>query len=161
MCQVIAVEIAAGHDGVDDRKARLRAVAHRNRCRAVQLDDGRRVCAREHVVQADNLRPVGRRPRWRLRREQPQSPPVTCTVRIGATRLRAQRATRLQRSAHDPTAVDPDRQAAPAPHPASSARRASIRAAASTRAGRRLRVRAGAQRAAVPAESLRPRRRNA
>ena len=59
MREVIAVEIAARQDGVDDRKPRRRAVAHRDRGGAIQLDDGRGIGTREDVVQTDNLRPVG------------------------------------------------------------------------------------------------------
>jgi hypothetical protein len=57
--EVIAVEVAARKDGVDDGKARRRAVAHRDRGGAVQLDDGRGIGASENIVQADNLLPVG------------------------------------------------------------------------------------------------------
>ena len=48
------------------RQPRQRAVAHRDRRRAVQLDHRRRIGADEDVVERDDLRPVGRRRRRRL-----------------------------------------------------------------------------------------------
>ena len=58
MREVVLVEIAAGEDRIDDRQPRRRTVAHRDRRGAIQLDDRRRIGAQQHVVQADDLRPV-------------------------------------------------------------------------------------------------------
>ena len=58
--ETVVQQIAALEDGVDERQTRRRAVAHRHRDRAVQLDHRGGVRSRQHVVEADDLRPVGR-----------------------------------------------------------------------------------------------------
>src|SRR5438067_985412 len=59
MEQVIAVEVAGGGEGVDEVERRAGALDHRDRRRAVEGDDGRGLQTLEHVVQADDLGPVG------------------------------------------------------------------------------------------------------
>ena len=59
--QVVGVELAARKDGVDQRQARRRPVAHRHGNRPVQLDHRRWVRARQEVVQSDDPIPVGGR----------------------------------------------------------------------------------------------------
>jgi hypothetical protein len=58
MQQVVAVEVAAGSQRIDEREGRSRTVHHRNRRRAVQGHDGGRLQALENVVEPDDLRPV-------------------------------------------------------------------------------------------------------
>ena len=59
MQQVIALEIAAGGERIDERERRPRAVHHRHRHRAIERDDGRRLQTFEQIVQPDDLTPVG------------------------------------------------------------------------------------------------------
>ena len=96
--QVVVLELAARQDAVDQREARRRTVAHRDGHRAIQLDDRRRVRARQHVVQARRSAPSRSRPRRRPPRAPPQSPPAACTGRSGATRARVRRASLPRRS---------------------------------------------------------------
>ena len=56
----IVAQFAAVEQRVDQHQPRFRAVAHRHRNRAVQFDDRRGLEPQQHVVQADDLRPVGR-----------------------------------------------------------------------------------------------------
>ena len=103
-------------------EARLRAVAHGHGGGAVQLDDRRRVGAQEHVVEADDLRPVGGGGARRLgvhrgdRRLQ----------RVGTEAPRRERPLhqrrRPRRSARGSRASDPDPPAGPARPPARRAR---------------------------------------
>ena len=58
MREVVIREIAAFHDGVDQREPRRRTIAHRHRHCAVQLNNGRRLRSRQQVVQRDDLAPV-------------------------------------------------------------------------------------------------------
>src|SRR4051812_26392567 len=51
----VVAEIAAVEDGVHAGEPRGRAVAHRNRDGAVELDDWRRIHPQKRVVQADDL----------------------------------------------------------------------------------------------------------
>jgi len=51
---------------LDQRQPRLRTIALRHRDRPVQRDDRRRIGSRQHVIQPDDLRPVGFASRWRL-----------------------------------------------------------------------------------------------
>ena len=60
VCKTIVQKIAALEDGIDENQTRRRAVTHRHGHRSVQLDDRRRICSPHQVVEADDLRPVGR-----------------------------------------------------------------------------------------------------
>ncbi len=58
MGQVVILQIAAGKDGVDEREARGGTIAHRDRHRAVQFDDRRRLDTEQDVVEPCDLVPV-------------------------------------------------------------------------------------------------------
>ena len=58
--QVIVGQVAAGQDRVDQRQAGRRAVAHGDGDGAVELDHRRRRQPQQHVVERDDLGPVGR-----------------------------------------------------------------------------------------------------
>ena len=126
---------------------RLRALGHRDRHRAVQLDHRRSARAPQHAVERGDLR-ASRSPRprgvhggdRRLHR-----------VRPGRRRRRALDQRGPRRSAPRPTARGPARRAARARRRRRRARRAARRAAASAPAGRAPRARpASARRAAAP-----------
>ena len=121
---------------LDQRQAGRRAVAHRHRHGAVQLDHRRRVGAQQHVVQRDDLRPVGRGRAPAPRRAPPRSPPA---ARRGRTPAAASACSTSARPFGDlrrgPTASGPGRRAGPGRRPATCAPRAAIRAAASAPAG--------------------------
>ena len=107
--QVVIVEIAAREDRVDEGKAGCRAVAHRHRHGAIQLDHGRWFDAQQHVVKSDDLAPVRGigacrvgvhcRDR-RLQRVRADAP---------GRELLARPAPTLRRSALDSSANDPGR----------------------------------------------------
>ena len=59
MRKVIVGKIAAGKDGIDERKTRGGTIAHRDRDGAVQFDHRRRIDAEQHVVEPGDLAPVG------------------------------------------------------------------------------------------------------
>ena len=112
--EVVLVEIAAGENRVDDREPRRRTVAHGHRRGAVQLDDRRRIGAQQHVVQADDLRPVRGGGRGALRHARRRSPPAACRDRTGVPSARARRARSPRQSARGSSACGPVRRAAPA-----------------------------------------------
>ncbi len=58
MCEVIVCQIAPREDGIDEGETRRRAVAHRHRRRAVQLDHWRGIGLKQHVVECHDLGPV-------------------------------------------------------------------------------------------------------
>ena len=105
--ELIISQIAAREDRVDERKARRRAVTHRDGGGTIQLDNRRGVGPNKNVVEAHDLRPIGRVRRCgfgvhrgdrRLQRIGPEPP---------ARRARARRATRLPQSIRDSRAIDP------------------------------------------------------
>jgi hypothetical protein len=59
MQQVVTGELRVFGELVDQPETGLRAVAHRDGCRPVERDDGRRPQREEPVVQRHDLRPVG------------------------------------------------------------------------------------------------------
>lgn len=64
--QVIVVELSAGQQIVDQPQASFGPFAHGHRHRAVQFDHRRGADAQQHVVEPDDLRPVGLRGAGRL-----------------------------------------------------------------------------------------------
>ena len=58
MCKTVVQQVAALEDGVHERQTGRGAVPHRHGNGAVQLDDGRRIRPPQHVVEADDFRPV-------------------------------------------------------------------------------------------------------
>ena len=96
-------------------EAGRRTVAHRDGRGAVQLDDRRRIGAQQHVVEADDLRPVGR---GRASRASACTAAIAACSVYGPNRRDRQRPlderAALRRSAPDSTAIDPARRAAPA-----------------------------------------------
>ena len=141
---------------VDQREAGRRAVAHRDRRGAIQLDDRRRLGAQQHVVQPDDLAPSRWRPRSAPRRAPRRSRPAACRGRSAATT--SARSTSA-RPFGDLRAV-PERailivEQHELARPPTCAPRAATRAAASARAGPPPRARAAARRAAGRGESPR------
>ena len=58
--QMVILELPARENGVDEHETGLGTVTHRHRGRAIELDDGRGLDPQEHVVQSDDLPPIGR-----------------------------------------------------------------------------------------------------
>src|SRR6185369_11916013 len=56
---MVARELASHENRLDQREPVLRPVAHRDRRRSVELDDGGWIETQQHVVQAYDLAPVG------------------------------------------------------------------------------------------------------
>src|SRR5581483_10943396 len=56
MSEVVFVQVAALEDGIDQREARRRAVTHRDRDGAIELDDRRGLHFGEHGIEIHDLR---------------------------------------------------------------------------------------------------------
>ena len=74
--ELVVAEVAAREDRVDEREAGGRPIAHRHGCRAIELDDGRRIGAQQHVVAGRRSAPSPCRRRWRRRRARRRWPPA-------------------------------------------------------------------------------------
>src|SRR5687768_11235545 len=64
--QVIVRQIAPREDGIDKGKTRQRALVHRHRYSAVQLDHGRRIRPHQDIIESDDLGPIRGGGAWRL-----------------------------------------------------------------------------------------------
>ncbi len=119
---------------VDEREARRGAVAHGDGDGAVQLDDRRRVRAQQHVVEPDDLRPVGR---GRVGASACTAAIAACSVYGPNRRDASARSTSVDPSAicarfQSERSCSSSRTSSPS---ATCARRAASRAAASAPAG--------------------------
>jgi hypothetical protein len=56
---MLVVELSARRNRVEARETRARSVAHRDRHRVVHVDDRRRRGLREHLVERNDLVPIG------------------------------------------------------------------------------------------------------
>ena len=86
VCEVVVAQRRRARSASIKASPASGSCAHRQRHGAIERDDRRVIRAQQHVVQPDDLTPVGLRPRRAPQRAPRQSRPAACTGRIGATR---------------------------------------------------------------------------